>query len=402
MEPTRRLYRLSLLALGGGLVVLAGVMLIGSGLGVWLPQSEGEPTQVDEAPVASPTLTPSATSTPVPTATPLPTPLPPTATVTSSPTPLPPTEPAPTPSATPDVTETTVEAAEVAPGGDGGTEVVPDGAPEGVGVTPPPDFERRDDPGSPFHERVWVGLYGTPQGRGLGILGTTTATETVSLAMAQALAYQEVITSVTVVPFFHMVVTIADPFPGPEGNYVHRVSGERLQLWIDVARQNGILSVVDIQPGYSSLATELAYVEPFVRQPGVHVALDPEFMMLDGVSIPGRKLGTMTGAHVNEAQAWLSEVAAATGERKVLVIHQFDDRMFVGKEQIIDYPLVDLVWDADGFGPPGPKIADYNQYAREPGFEYGGFKLFYDYDVPLMAPAEVLELRPLPAFVVYQ
>ncbi len=402
MEPTRRLYRLSLLALGGGLVVLAGVMLIGSGLGVWLPQSEGEPTQVDEAPVASPTLTPSATSTPVPTATPLPTPLPPTATVTSSPTPLPPTEPAPTPSATPDVTETTVEAAEVAPDGDGGTEVVPDGAPEEAGITLPPDFERRDDPGSPFHERVWVGLYGTPQGRGLGILGTTTATETVSLAMAQALAYQEVITSVTVVPFFHMVVTIADPFPGPEGNYVHRVSGERLQLWIDVARQNGILSVVDIQPGYSSLATELAYVEPFVRQPGVHVALDPEFMMLDGVSIPGRKLGTMTGAHVNEAQAWLSEVAAATGERKVLVIHQFDDRMFVGKEQIIDYPLVDLVWDADGFGPPGPKIADYNQYAREPGFEYGGFKLFYDYDVPLMAPAEVLELRPLPAFVVYQ
>jgi hypothetical protein len=333
---------------------------------------------------------------------PSPTPLPPTATAMPSPSPLPPTEPAPTASATPDASEATVEAAEAVPDAEAGAEIAPDGAPEEEVASPPPDFERREDPGSPFHERVWVGLYGTPQGRGLGILGTTTATETVSLAMAQALAYQEVITSVTVVPFFHMVVTIADPFPGPEGNYVHRVSGERLQLWIDVARQNGILSVVDIQPGYSSLATELAYVEPFVRQPGVHVALDPEFMMLDGVSIPGRKLGTMTGAHVNEAQAWLSEVAAATGERKVLVIHQFDDRMFVGKEQIIDYPLVDLVWDADGFGPPGPKIADYNQYAREPGFEYGGFKLFYDYDVPLMAPAEVLELRPLPAFVVYQ
>jgi hypothetical protein len=233
-------------------------------------------------------------------------------------------------------------------------------------------------------------------------LGRTTATETVRLALDQARAYQVLVPQTQVVPFFHMVVTIADAFPGPDGDYNHRVSAERQQQWIDVARRHGLFSVLDIQPGHSPITTELAYVEQFVRQPGVHLAVDPEFLMLDGVSIPGQTIGTMTGELVNTVQAWLSTQAEAAGERKVLVIHQFDNRMFRGKEEIIDYPLVDLVWDADGFGGPGAKIGDYRQYAGEPGFEYGGFKLFYNYDSPVMTPQQVLGLEPRPVFVVYQ
>jgi hypothetical protein len=88
--------------------------------------------------------------------------------------------------------------------------------------------------------------------------------------------------------------------------------------------------------------------------------------------------------------------------RKALVIHQFDNRMFTGKDVIKDYPYVELVWDADGFGGSGAKVGDYEQYAAEPGFEHGGFKLFYNYDTPLMTPVQVLSLEPFPVFVVYQ
>ncbi len=256
--------------------------------------------------------------------------------------------------------------------------------------------------GSAFDNRLWVGLYGTCAGRGLGILGRASATETVTMVAQQALAYQALLPSMQVVPFFHMVTTIADPHPGPDGDYVHRASAETIGLWVDVAQAHGLFSVLDIQPGYSTITEEVAYLGPFLQQPGVHLALDPEFSMLDGVSVPGQTIGLLTGTMVNEAQAQLSEYALLAGERKVLVIHQFDDRMFSGKEDLIDYPNVDLVWDSDGFGGPGAKIADYNQYAAEPGFEYGGFKLFYNYDVPVMQPAAVLELEPLPAFVVYQ
>lgn len=252
-----------------------------------------------------------------------------------------------------------------------------------------------------FDGRLLVGLYGAPSGRGLGILGRFPVTETAGLAIAQAVEYQELLTDTTVIPFFHMVTTIADPFPGADGNYSHRVLTTTVQQWIDVAHTFGLWAVVDIQVAHSSITRELAYVEPFVRQADVHLAVDPEFWMLPG-AIPGARIGTMTGAQVNLVQAWLQKIASAVGERKMLIIHQFDNRMFVDKDVIEDYPLVELVWDADGFGGPAAKIADYVQYATEPGFEYGGFKLFYRYDVPVMTPEQVLQLEPFPAFVVYQ
>ncbi len=398
MDGRPRIVSISVIALTAGLVLLAQVLAInGCLVRGTRPTASGTPTR-----------TPRALSTDVPTitstATPQPTAVPPTATATA----LPPTS-TPKPTSTPrPLVDTPTPTESPVVGGDGlpanslgATAEISETA-EGPIDTPIPVASRVDDPASPFYNTVWVGLYGTPAGRGLGILGTASPTETVAMAVQQAEAYQALLPGIHVIPYFHMVVTIADAHPGPDGDYVHRVSEERLQSWIDVARANGLVCVLDVQPGYSPLASELAFVDPFLRQPGVHLALDPEFMMLDGVSVPGQKIGTMTGAHVNQAQAWLDVIAAETGERKVLVVHQFDDRMFSGKEDIIDYPSVALVWDSDGFGGPGAKIGDYRQYAAEPGFEYGGFKLFYDYDVPLMDPADVVILDPLPALVVYQ
>lgn len=254
---------------------------------------------------------------------------------------------------------------------------------------------------SPFEGRVWVGFYGAPSGPGLGILGRATATATVAMVTEQALAYQAILTDAVVVPFFHMVTAVADPFPGPDGNYNHRMTTETVHIWIDVAHIYGLISVVDIQTGHSPVLTELEYVEPFLRQKDVHLAIDPEFMMQDG-AIPGQFIGYMPVQTLNIAQAWLNKLAVAVGERKALIIHQFDDRMFSNKDLIEDYPMVDLVWDSDGFGGPGAKIGDYLQYASEPGFEYGGFKLFYNYDTPVMTPAQVLNMIPRPVFVVYQ
>lgn len=262
--------------------------------------------------------------------------------------------------------------------------------------TPPPVYT------SVFKGKVFVGLYGAPSGPGLGILGRTNATNTVAIAVEQALAYQALLTDSVVIPFFHMVTTVADPFAGPDGNYNHRMTTDTVQIWIDVAHQFGLASVVDIQTGYSPITTELEYHRYFLEQKDVHLAIDPEFMMPGTGAVPGDKIGHMSAKQLNIAQAWLNKLAMRIGEQKALIIHQFDPRMFSGKEEIIDYPRVDLVWDSDGFGGPGAKKGDYLLYATEPGFEYGGFKLFYNYDTPLMSPAEVLELDPKPVFVVYQ
>ena len=246
-----------------------------------------------------------------------------------------------------------------------------------------------------------VAFYGTPLGPGLGILGRYDITTTLALLADQVQAYRDLDPTVETVPAFHMVVTIADGYAGEDGDYNHRVPTDTIRLWIDGARAAGAWVFLDLQIGQADLDAELDIVEPFLRESGVHLAVDPEFIV-GADQVPGTHLGMISGPQINRIQARLDRISRAVGERKILIIHQFDDRMIESKPCILDYPCVDLVWDADGFGSPGAKIGDYVQYSQEPGFEYGGFKLFYDYDTPLMSPADVLRLSPPPVVVIYQ
>ena len=375
-----------------GIAVVAG--LLAAGLAINAVVSNPIPTLI-------PTLTPTATSThtPSPTTTPTDTPSPTptyTPTPTDTPTPTPTSTPSPTP--TPVPTDTPEPTALPSPvpspeGGAGDASAEPTAVPDcSAGPAPAP---------STIAGRRLIAFYGVPIGRGLGILGANEVQTTLALLRQQAEAYRQVDPCVEIVPVFHTVVTIADASPGEDGNYNHHLSTETLRWWLDTAAAEGALVVLDIQPGRSPVETELSFVEPYLHEPHVHLAIDPEFMVGED-GIPGTDLGIIAGEEINAVQAWLNGIAESTGQHKILIFHQFNDRMVVNKEAIQDYPLVDLVWDADGYGSPGAKIGDYNQYRGEPGFEYGGFKLFYDLDTPLMTPAQVLAMDPPPAFVVYQ
>jgi hypothetical protein len=223
------------------------------------------------------------------------------------------------------------------------------------------------------------------------------------LQQLQGLAaeYQALANDRTVLPTFHIIVTVADPFPGPAGTYSHWTSEAQLAEWIEFAAGRGAAVVLDIQPGRADLVQEVQRLRPFLLQPHVHMALDPEFTMAEG-EVPGQVIGQVDGEQINTVQALLQEIALEVGLNKVLIVHQFDPTMVVDKAAIRDYPNVELVIDADGFGSPLAKTEDYLIYAGEPGFEYGGFKLFYEWDAPLMEPAGVLGLRPVPAVIIYQ
>jgi len=355
-------------------LLLAAVLLAavgGAGMSLRLgPLLAPTPTPAATAtPTATPTPTATATPTPVPTATATPTP---TATLTPIPTP---------PPALLEATSAPVETEAVCP------EV----------ALPPADGA----PPSLLQGRRLVAFYGTPGGAGLGILGRYDITTTLALLNEQAQAYRDLDPTVETIPAFHMVVTIADAYAGEDGDYNHRVSAETVRAWIDAANAAGVWSILDVQAGRAELMSELAWLEPFLREPNVHLAVDPEFIV-GAEEVPGAQLGRISGPQINQVQAWLDAIGRASGQRRILVIHQFDNRMITQKECLLDYPYVDLVWDADGFGGPTAKTGDYIQYSGETGFEYGGFKLFYDYDEPLMMPAEVLELTPPPALVIYQ
>jgi hypothetical protein len=61
-----------------------------------------------------------------------------------------------------------------------------------------------------------------------------------------------------------------------------------------------------------------------------------------------------------------------------------------------------MVLNADGFGSRVVKVQKYHRFTREaPGF-HQGFKLFYQEDLDLMAPRQVMRLRPTPDVVIYE
>jgi hypothetical protein len=62
--------------------------------------------------------------------------------------------------------------------------------------------------------------------------------------------------------------------------------------------------------------------------------------------------------------------------------------------------------DMDGWGPAWLKFDSYRDYIVTHPVQFTGFKLFYHNDTktgnPLLAPGEVLQLRPRPLYIQYQ
>ncbi len=76
--------------------------------------------------------------------------------------------------------------------------------------------------------------------------------------------------------------------------------------------------------------------------------------------------------------------------------------MVENRERLRRYPGVELVLNVDGFGDRTLKVDKYDEFVRGRDPARHGFKLFYREDTGLMAPRDVLSLRPQPEFVVYE
>lgn len=253
----------------------------------------------------------------------------------------------------------------------------------------------------PYLERFrLVAYYGSPTGPGLGILGQPPREEMLASLRETAAVYQALVPDRQVLPTYHMIVTVANRSPP---YYFSRIDLELIEEWVASARATNTAVILDIQPGRGNVMSEFERVRHLLHEPHVHLAIDPEFTMAAD-EVPAQDLGQLHARQVNELQAVLNEIGREVGINRVLILHQFANIMLPDKELIEPYPFVELVIDGDGVGSPAAKIRNYNQYAQEPAFEYGGFKLFpRDGDYPLMTPEEVMTvLLPPPVVIIYQ
>jgi hypothetical protein len=246
-----------------------------------------------------------------------------------------------------------------------------------------------------------VTWYGNPHSPDMGVLGQRRGAERAEGLRRQAAEYVP-LTSRRVLAAYHLVAIVAQRSAGDDGKWRRRESAGVIGGLLDEARANGFLVVLDVQPGRASVEDEVEYLRPFLMEPDVHLALDPEFDMSEG-QVPGRELGHMHAADVNGALDVLEGIVSARPlPPKVLIVHQFTLGMLPDKEKIRTRPRIDLVLDMDGFGSQSLKRSSYRAVMRQRQLPFAGFKLFYRQDTDLLSPREVMRLVPAPSVVIYQ
>lgn len=247
-----------------------------------------------------------------------------------------------------------------------------------------------------------VGYYGYPGVPGLGVLSQSEPAAMVERLRGQASGYDESNGPRGVVIAFHLIAAIAQADAGADGDYLGQMPGSLIEEWLRLAETYNALVILDLQMGTSSVDAQLPVVLPYLQNPRVHLAVDPEWAMPAGVR-PGTIIGWMEAAEINRAQELMSNYIAEHGLLdRMLIVHQFTDGMIRDKGDLRTFPGVDLVIDTDGFGYASQKIGNYNRYIRDDQAPHGGMKLFYRRDIDLMTPAEVNGLVPQPDFIVYE
>lgn len=265
-------------------------------------------------------------------------------------------------------------------------------------LVPSPDVQ--PPRGGVLDSHLLLTWYGNPRSTRMGALGEQTGAARVARFRAQGEAYAAVSTR-PVLMAYHLVAVVAQCTAGADGLWRRRETREVIQELLDEARGNGFKLIVDIQVGRSGVASEVAALEPFLKEPDVYLALDPEFAM-DGCEIPGREIGQLRAADINSALDALERLIREHRlPPKVLIVHQFRLDMLPDKSKIRASALVDTALVMDGFGTQSLKLASYRAVMRQP-LTFAGIKLFYQQDRNLFTPTQVLALRPAPSVVVYQ
>jgi len=245
-------------------------------------------------------------------------------------------------------------------------------------------------------------FYGFPGDENIGILGEHDPDALLEMLREQAAVYEAADPSRPVVIAMEVIASVAQPDPQPDGSYLLDTPSEVLDQYATFTAENDMLLFLDVQIGRRTVQAEVEGLRSWLELPHVHLALDPEFAMREG-ELPSVHIGQIDASDIAFTQQYLANLSAELGiPPKVLIVHQFIESMIENKDQVTPVAGVQLVIDADGWGTPADKRATYDAVIGCCPIEFDGVKLFYQQDVPLMTPEEVLDLDPVPDLIIYQ
>lgn len=276
-------------------------------------------------------------------------------------------------------------------------------APTPTATTPPPAAALPGGGRVLFPGRRLVALYGHPGAPSLGVLGEQGVARAVERARRIAGPYRR-LSDDPVVPAFELIATVAQRSRGRDGDYSAESSVRSLRPWVEAAGRNGMLVLLDLQPGRADLLDQARRYRALLLQPHVGLAVDPEWKLQRGQR-PLGQIGSIDAREINRTSAWLAALVRDGGlPQKLFVVHQFKLSM-VRHEQLLrtDRPELAVLVHMDGQGGAAQKEATWDAVRRaRPLGARLGWKNFYDEDHPTFSPERSLRRRPVPVMISYQ
>jgi hypothetical protein len=262
-------------------------------------------------------------------------------------------------------------------------------------------------PGSILPQKRIVAYYGNPLSKRMGALGEYQKDEMLRRLQREAAKWEEADPSLPVQPALHLIAVVAQGKPGKAGKYRMVMPDKVVNEVYGWAKEANALLFIDIQTGHDNIRTILPRFEWLLKNPDVHLGIDPEFNLIKSGKKPGTKIGTYDAADINYASGYLEELVKKYNlPPKVFIVHRFTRNMVTNAKRIVLRPEVQVIMNMDGWGAPWLKRDSYKDYIVAEPVQYTGFKLFYHNDTKkgdaLLTPDEVLRLNPKPLYIQYQ
>lgn len=262
-------------------------------------------------------------------------------------------------------------------------------------------------PGSILPKKRIVAYYGNPLSKRMGALGEYQKDDMIRRLKGEAARWQAADPSHPVQPALHLIAVVAQGEPGKAGLYRMIMPDKVINEVYGWAREAGAIMFIDIQTGHDNIRNILPRFEWILKNPDVHLGIDPEFNLIASRKKPGTKIGTYDAADINYATGYLKDLVKKYNlPPKVLTVHRFTRNGVTNSRSIALRPEVQIVMHMDGWGAPWLKRDSYKDYIVSEPVQFTGFKLFYHNDTkkgdPLMTPKEVLLLNPKPIYIQYQ
>lgn len=252
-----------------------------------------------------------------------------------------------------------------------------------------------------------VAYYGNLYSTKMGALGEYPEAEMLAKLNAEVEKWNAADPKTPVIPALHYIAVVAQKSPGNDGKYRARMPFTEIDKVLAMATRINAIVFLDIQVGFSNAQTEIPLLEKYLKLPNVHLGIDPEFSMKNGIR-PGKVVGALDAADINFASNYLAKIVQENNlPPKILIIHRYTQKMVTNYKQIKILPEVQMVMNMDGWGEEAKKINTYRQFIYKEPVQFTGFKLFYKNDVltkgtVLMTPDKILKLNPQPVYIQYQ